>query len=240
MTILNGYLSWKIIFFWRASDMVKGRNTFEGYQQAKQERREQLIIQFLEQLTTSRVKFQHITGLAEMVASHITRQEQKPCNKATLLRNNRYKALLLTFMAAHLGGGTKNLKLRDVGDEKAKALVTTAQLEASNLKREGERLKAYIAHLEKNQGQAPTVPIAAESEQTRKALHDVQLKYTRTCQALYALLRHFDKTLSVDPDRQQILDMSRLRNNVVVDTATAAPFFEWLSLNRDISGGSKA
>lgn len=220
--------------------MVKGRNTFEDYQKAKQERREQFIIQFLEQLTTSRVKFQHVTGLAEMVASYISHQELKPCNKATLLRNNRYKALLLTFMAAHLGGGTKNLKLRDVGDEKAKALVTTAQLEASNLKREGERMRAYIAHLEKNQGQPHAEPVATESEQSRAALHDMQLKYTRTCQALYALLRHFDKTLSVDPDRQQILDMSRLRSNVVVDAAIAAPFFEWLRLNSDVPGGSKS
>ncbi len=220
--------------------MTKGRNTFEGYQTAKQDRRVQLIVQYLEQLKTSRVKFKHVTGLAEMVATHITHQEQKPCNKATFLRNNRYKALLLTFMAAHLGGGTKNLKLRDVGDEKAKALVTTAQLEASNLKREVERLRAYIAYLEKNQGPAPAGPVAADSEQMREALHDVQMKYTRTCQALYALLRHYDTTLSVDPDRQQILDMAKRRNNVVVDTATAAPFFDWLRLNSNIPGGSKA
>ncbi len=220
--------------------MAKGRNTFEGYQQAKQEGRELLVVQYLEQLRSTKVKFPHVTGLAEMVATHIAYQEQRPCNKATLLRNKRYKALLLTFMAAHLGAGTKSLKFKDVTDETAKALVTTAQLEASNLKREGERLRAYIAHLEKHQGASAAAPVTAEAQPSSEALHDLQLKYTRTCQALYTLLQHFGKTLSVDTDRQQILDMSRLRNNVVVEAATAAPFFEWLRLNRDVPGGSKA
>jgi hypothetical protein len=213
--------------------MPKNRNTFEGYQEAKQERREQLVTQYLEQLKTSRVKFQHVTGLAEMVATHIAHQEQRPCNKATLLRNKRYKALLLTFMAAHLGAGTKNLKLKLVTDETAKALVMSAQLEAGNLKREVERLKAYVAHLEKLQGGRLVVARDPDEDDSRQALHDVQLKYTRTCQALYALLRHFGKMLSVDPEQQQILDMSRLRNNVVVDAALAKPFFQWLAANND-------
>lgn len=217
--------------------MPKSRNTFEGYQQAKQERREQLVVEYLEQLKTSRVKFQHVTGLAEMVATHIAHQEQKPCNRATLLRNKRYKALLLTFMAAHLGGGTKNLKLKDVTDEKAKSLVVTSQLEASNLKRELERLRAYIAHLEKRQAGRPAAsPSPADVSGTRQELHEVQLKLTRTCQALFAVLRHFDKTVSVDMEQERVLDMSRLRNNVIVEAALAAPFIEWLRLNKDIGG----
>lgn len=219
--------------------MPKATNTFDGYQQANQERREFLVTQYLEQLRASRVKFPHVTSLAEMVATHVAHQEQKPCNKATLLRNNRYKALLLTFMAVHLGAGTKSLKLKDVTDAKAKALVTTAQLEVSNLKRESERLKTYIAYLEKHQSSVSPGTVADESEQMRNTLHDIQLKYTRTCQSLYKLLQHFGKTVCVDPDHQQILDMSRLRNNVVVEAVTATPFFEWLHLNSNVPGASK-
>lgn len=215
--------------------MAKARNTFEGYQQAKQERREQLIVEYLEQLKTSRVKFQHVTGLAEMVATHISHQEQKPCNRATLLRNKRYKALLLTFMAAHLGGGTKSLKLKDVADEKAKSLVVTSQLEASNLRREVDRLKVYIAHLERQQSGPPaSLPPPVHDGHAQQELRDVQLKLTRTYQALFAVLRHFDKMVSVDMEREVILDQARLRNNVLVDAKLAAPFVEWLRLNRDI------
>ncbi len=220
--------------------MAKARNTFEGYQQAKQERREQLIVEYLEQLKTSRVKFQHVTGLAEMVATHISHQEQKPCNRATLLRNKRYKALLLTFMAAHLGGGTKSLRLKDVTDEKAKSLVVTSQLEASNLRREVDRLKVYVAHLEKQQsGQPASLPLPVDDDSAQQELRHVQLKLTRTCQALFAVLRHFDKMVSVDMEREVVLDMSRLRNNVLVDATLATPFVEWLRLNRDIPGGTK-
>lgn len=203
---------------------------FEGYQAAKQDSREQLIIQYLEQLKSSRVKFPHVTGLAEMVASHLSHQQQSPCNKSTLLRNNRYKALLLTFMAAHLGSGTKGLKLRNIGDEKANVLVTSAQLEAANLRREGERLRAYIAHLERNQRSSITTPTATDADKLGESIHVLQLKYTRTCQALYTLLQHLDKSLSIDIHREKILDLSRLRNNVVVEGQIAAPFFEWLRL----------
>lgn len=218
--------------------MVKGRNTFEGYQQAKQERRERLIVQYLEQLRSSRVKFQHVTGLADMVATHIAHQEQHPCNKATLLRNKRYKALLLTFMAAHLGPGTKSLRLKDVSDDKSKALVMTAQLESSNLQREVERLKAYIGYLEKTLcGKSLSSSPAHSSEDVKKVIRsrdEAQFMYTRTCQALLAVLSHLRQTLSTDPERQQIIDLSRLRNNVIVDAGTAGPFFEWLAANRDL------
>jgi hypothetical protein len=141
-------------------------------------------------------------------------------------------------MAAHLGAGTKSLRVKDLTDDKSKALVTTAQLEAGNLRREVERLKAYIGHLEKQQaGKPPQGKPVHSSEDVEKAirsLHETQLKYTRTCQALFAVLRHLSQTLSTDPERQRIIDLSRLRNNVVVDAATAGPFFEWLAANKDL------
>ncbi|WP_429563135.1 hypothetical protein [Paraburkholderia sp. MM6662-R1] len=218
--------------------MAKGRNTFERYQQARQERRERLIDQFLNQLQSSRVRFEHVTGLADMVAMHISHQEQHPCNKATLLRNKRYKALLLTFMAAHLGAGTKNLRLNDLTDDKSKALVTTAQLEAGNLRREVERLNAYIGYLEKRQAGEPPrdhpAHSSADVEKATRSLREAQLKHTRTCQALFAVLRHLSQALSADAEHQRIIDLSRLRNNVVVDAAIAGPFFEWLAANKDV------
>lgn len=216
--------------------MTKGRNTFEGYQAAKQDGREKLIIQYLEQLTTSRVKFHHVTGLAEMVSTHITHQQQKSCNKATLLRNKRYKALLLTFMAAHLGGGTKNLKLRDVGDEKAKAIVMTAELKAANLQREVTRLKGYVEHLQKTQADAPAALPAPDVKDLELELHSMRLKYVRTCQALQGVLRHFENFLAVNVEKRQIIDLAKRRNNVVVDADFAEPFVAWLNDN-DGAGG---
>lgn len=218
--------------------MTKGRNTFEGYQAAKQDGREKLVIQYLEQLATSRVRFQHVTGLAEMVATHITHQQQKPCNKATLLRNKRYKALLLTFMAAHLGGGTQNLKLRDVGDEKAKALVMTAELKAANLEREVTRLRGYVEHLQKTQSDAPAALPAPDANGLEQQLHDMRLKYVRTCQALQGVLRHFESSLAVNVEKRQIVDLAKRRNNVVVDADFVEPFVAWLKDNEGTGGAS--
>ena len=218
--------------------MAKGRNTFDGYQQAKQAGRVKLIVQYLGQLSTSRVKFKHVTGLADMVAIHITQSEQRPCNKATLLRNNRYKALLLTFMAMHLGAGTKSLKFKDLSDDKSRSLVVTAQLEAANLRREVERLKRYTAHLDK-QISAPRSEGAQdgadnETQKLQESLRETQLKHTKTCQALFVLLNHFSQTVSADVEQQRILDLSRMRNNVIVDSSKAAPFFEWLAANKGV------
>lgn len=213
---------------------MKGRNTFEAYQTAKQNGREELITQYLKQLKTSRVKFQHVTGLAEMVATHITQLQQKPCNKATLLRNKRYKALLLTFLAAHLGRGTQNLKLRDVGDETAKSLVTTAELKASNLEREVARLRAYVEHLHKNQSKALAVSPTPDALNFEQELHQMRLKYVRTCQALYGVLRYFESSLAVKVEDRQIIDLAKRRNNVVVDANFAEPFVAWLKENEDI------
>jgi hypothetical protein len=211
--------------------LTKGRNTFEGYQQAKQSQREQLVIQYLEHLKSSRVKFQHVTGLSEMVASYISHQEQRPCNKATLLRNKRYKSLLLTYMAAHLSVGAKKIGRGDVDIESAKVMVTTAQLEAGNLRREVERLKIYVAHLESSQhAESVSTPNVPEDKMI-KQLHETQLKYARTCQTLYAVLKYFDQSITVCPDRQQILDLSKLRNNVITDAVITKPFLDWLRDN---------
>lgn len=81
-------------------DMANERKTIEEYVHARQERRERLIVQYLRQLQSSREGFEDVTGLADMVSKHISYQEQHLCNKATLLRNSRYKALLLAFIAA--------------------------------------------------------------------------------------------------------------------------------------------
>ena len=107
-------------------------------------------------------------------------------------------------------------------------------------RRDVDRLKAYVAHLEKQQsGQTVTPTLPIDDSSALQEVSDVQLKLTRTCQALLAVLRHFDKMVSVDMERKVMLDMSRLRNNVLVDATLATPFVEWLHLNRDIPGGAE-
>jgi hypothetical protein len=215
--------------------MNKRENRFEAYQQAKLQSREKLITDYLRYLKTTRVRFTYVTDLAAMVATHIAQKENGKCNKATLLRNKKYKALLLTFMASHLGGGTQNINELTVTDEKAKALLTTAQLDAANLRREVERLKAYISILEQGASEKNTAAIGqSDTPQLTNDLKENQLKYVRTCQALHAVLRHLESSISVDPARKAIIDLSRLRKNVIVDADLASPFIDWLNANQGI------
>jgi hypothetical protein len=216
---------------------AKGVNTFETFQLEKQQRRETLIAEFLAYLKTSRVQTPYVTDLAEVVSNHISAQEGKPCNKATLLRNPRYKSMLLSYMAATLAKGTKDLKSKDIKDPKAQALVISTQIESGNLKRDNERLRAYVAILESkisdlgaNVEPENRVVMSANSAE----IESTHIKYVRICQALHAVIVHMQPTLSVDISSRRILDMSKLRNNVVVDSDIAGGFFDWLEANKGI------
>jgi len=220
--------------------MTKKQSTFAAWQEANQVRRETIIDEYLGVLGKTRVKVRNPTALAELVASHISQVEGEPCDKATLMRNVRYKAKLLSYQAASLVAGTRSLSSRAVTDPTAKALITTSQLEAGNLKRELERLKIYATSLEEQvdqlQSKGHLPPPAAGSEPALTQLSDCEVRFIRTCQALRALLDHLSTIVLVDPSAQRILDASKRRNNVIVDQTLAAPFFEWLA---KIPGSSK-
>ena len=216
---------------------MSGKNPFAGWQQAKQEKREVLVQQFLTYLKKKRVRCKYITDLADMVATHITEQEGKSCNRSTLLRNKRYKVLLLSYMAQQLSDGTDAIVRSSIKDPQANALVLTAELGSENLRREISRLKAYIAELESSKpsgrGTAPKTTLEAHTEDS---VDVIQAKYVATCQALLAVLKHFEGLLRSDSDAHRIVDVSSRPPKVVIDDRLAAPFFEWMHLNRDVGG----
>lgn len=216
---------------------AKGMNRFESFQKQKQENRGALISEFLAYLKTSRVRHQYVTDLAEMVAKHISEREGKPCNRATLLRNPRYKASLLSYMAENHAAGTNNLKVRSISDPKAQAMVMTAQVDASNYKRENERLRAHIAYLDSKGTNAPRqIGSIAQNEpgNLQFELEQAKLQFVRACQTLQSVLKYLGPIVLVDTSGKQIVDRSKSRNNVIVGSEIAAGFFEWLEANSGI------
>lgn len=218
---------------------TKAPSKFAAWQEANQVRREKIIDDYLGVLAKTRVKVRNPTDLADLVARHISQIEGQPCNKATLLRNARYKAKLLTYQAKSLAPGAKALNSRSVTDPTAKALITSAQLESGNLKRELERLNIYVTSLEEQldqlQSQGRQLPSPADTAESASRLSDYEFRFIRTCQALRSLLSHFNMVVQVDTSSQCILDMSKRRDNVIVHKEVAGPFFEWLATQ----GGSK-
>lgn len=210
---------------------MTGKNPFAGWQEAKQERREALIREFLGYMKKKRMRCEYITDLADMVAKHIGEQEGTSCNRATLLRNKRYKTLLLSYMAHSLAEGTDAIDRRSLKDPKAGALVLAAEVGAENLRREVARLKAYIKELES----AKSKPEPSKAA-TDDAVDDLRRRHVLTCQALLAVLKHFDGLLRADLDARLVLDASTRPYKVVVEEKFATPFFEWMHLNRDVGG----
>lgn len=221
---------------------MKKINTFESYQAEKQDRREQLIRDYLGFLTESKVSFKHVTGLAVMVSKHVAKHDKSgKCDKSTLLRNPRYKSLLISHIVDSRVG-TKRLAQRGIKDDAARAAVATAQLQAANLRREVARLKAYVESLEKTAVALPASHSepSKELERVKADLHLGGIKFARTCQTLYKVLKQMDRVLLLDPEQRRILDLSKTRNNVVVGADLADPFFDWLAEIRQLSAGKRS
>lgn len=228
----------------------KGINTFKGYQEAKQSRREDLIEAYLQALKLMRQEFKHITQLAEMVALHITHVEKadspdRRCSASTLLRNKRYKALLLSYMAEQMTGGVKRVRGQKIDPSAMEMVLVQAELEILNLKNENQRLKlAYTAQLEDQVAHQERQRPALESQDMRKVdatMADLQFKYAQTCKAMLRLLERLHNYVSVDQEEKSIVDLSIKRGakRAIVGPEEAGPFCEWLKDHSFLIGNAQ-
>jgi hypothetical protein len=223
---------------------MKKPSRFAAWQEAKQNKREVIIDEYLKYLDETRVKVRHATDLADLISRHISQVEGAPCNKSTLMRNVRYKAKILTYQAQHLDIESKLRARHSLADPSANAVLTTKKLEVGNLRREVERLNIYIDSLEEQLEQSKSrkggivpVPKMDESQDLNQLpLSDHEFTFVRTCQALRAVLSHMNLVLEVDTKNKRILDRSRRRDNVIVEKELVGPFVDWL---KSVSGGEK-
>jgi len=216
--------------------MMKNRNPFGNWQESSQSGRELIIDNFLAYLKSTRIRAEHPTALANLVARHISTVEGNPCATSTLLRNLRYKTKLLTHQAEQQAPGAKALDTRSVKDPTARALMASSELEAGNLGRELERLRIYTTSLESEVDQllskrVPSLPspCADPSGSGAARISDAEVNFIRTCQALRSVVSHLNVVLELDTIERRILDRSKRKDNVIVDKEMAGPFFDWLA-----------
>jgi hypothetical protein len=214
--------------------MTKGVNTFAGYQDDRQMARIALIEKYLRSLP-KRAKFELITDLAEKVAEFVTSQEsgQRPCSKVTILRNPRYRKMIDAHMGNQPGASSSGSKSEASNEDGSTALLV-AQVEITNLRRENLRLKTFI-ETGLTAGKIDKALPATECA-TRNSIDAVELRLIQTFQAIMKLLEHMRSSLAISKQDRTIIDLSRIRNNVVVAPPYSEPFFEWLESTKSNLG----
>lgn len=210
----------------------RSANPFSEYQEQVVAEREVIIVRYLASLRKTRAKFVYITDLAKAVAEQVEMAEGAPCSFTTLLRNKRYKALLLNFMAMRSGTDTVQ-----VSEPAAQALIHTVELELGNAKRDNERLRVYINELEGQLVEKQAAPslLPVQHSDSSENLRNLTNEKALACKALWLVLEHFKDLMSIDADRGCIIDRSASkRKNVIVEPETARVFLEWVQANASI------
>jgi len=205
-----------------------GDSNFSKWQAQQQTGRVAHIRAFLKTLEQSRARFEHVTDLANFVARHLTEVQGKPCDKSTLLRNRNYKLLLLTFMTPSPNAKAIAQSGPRPGPEHQAALLS-AELKAYNLSRKVERL-------EKGEASKALVSSAPAAQAEVPNGYGGQNDFVLTCQALLAVVKHFEGLLFADSDARRIVDRTARPHFIVVDDKEAKPFFDWLFRNRNVGG----
>lgn len=209
---------------------------FQESQSNRQQRREVLIRNFLDLARRSMTHYKNVTSIAAAAAKHIRFVEGSDCNYATLMGNQRYKTLLLSYMEEQFEQAKHCTKELGTETFPVHALFVRARLEIANLKRENEALKAQIIEM---QGSPHTSALQSHHSlasdtvmqgEARSEVEELKSKYVQTCETVSRLIEHFDDHMFLDLDKKQMIAKASasLGNNVIVDTSMAGPFFEWL------------
>lgn len=194
-------------------------NHFKGYQEQKVGKRAVLIQEHLNKLIKQKVKFRNITELAENTSEYLTKLEGNPCNKSTLLRNENYKTLLNNYLYTHGG-------IKDTTDYKKNNPIALlgAELASSNAERENFRLKQYIANLEKELDNLKNDKV---NEKEVPYLDKDTMNSSLIYKAMAQIIQHFDGLITIDSNTGSLIDLSKKRNNIIVDSNTLKDFLDW-------------
>jgi len=201
----------------------KKQNRFLDFQEKKQVEREVLITRYLEILRENKIHFRYITDVATSVAKHLTEKQNKPCSKTSILRNPRYKAILIPFFASQdlskisqqIQNNSSVLELSSVRSE----------LTILNMKREIARLKK---HIEQSHTETKDCVSNQEDNVNNNRIRDLENDFVNVCHIALSLIKNFDTLIYLELDSNQILDRSEMVNRVICGAPRAIPFFNWL------------
>ena len=193
----------------------KGSKNAKAYHDANIEKRTNEIRKVLKDIRSTGVLFQNVTSLSAFVA------EKVGTAPYSLRRNRTYRALLEHHLGNQKGAATL-VSDRDRQTSILKAKLKTAQLEASNLRADKNRL---IAALER----AGTKQIASDNNADvhPAETEDFRASFECTAQVLWTIMEELGG-LKVDFENEVILDMAaRPSPQPIAGANQCRPFVNW-------------
>jgi hypothetical protein len=203
----------------------RGAANIQAFNTERAQRNVSLIAEELKKSKRRKLEFRSIGRLAEYVAS------TTGIHRTTLLRNNTYKALLVSHLAS------KGVATTSVSDEEApveilRAKLMGVRLELSNLKDKYRRLEAYISKL----GTAPTLA----DEATDAGTEDYYIQFVDTSMALAAVLERLRDTTLLNTAAKTIEDLAAPPSQrTIVGPERATAFINWFQQQEAIKFRAK-
>lgn len=216
-------------------------NRFKKYQDDKVSARKEVIREYLRTLEKSKIRFDHITQLSEVVAAFVQEVQKAPCSSTTVTRNISYRSLLENFMRLPAGGGLRVNEEKQVEEIRNDVRLISADLENSALQAEVKRLKNFISKMHAVSGNSENTLRATEIESELARLQEKsrELDYELglTCKAIDKLLEKGELYFEVDHVARIIVDRAIKRGpeRTIVNEQLSRSYFRWLENRGDLN-----
>ena len=185
--------------------MQTKKNNFNNYQSDKVAKRLTLLKDQISVYKKKQVGFKNITEMAVILSEHITKQEGTSCSSSTILRNDKYKALIEDYFYSQPG-------VKKPGE--ASNLI--AELSLSNVERENMRLKQYIFSLEKELDEIKNYKVQKPIENKNSYLTSEESSSANLKKALNMLINHFDGLVAIN-EHGDLVDLTKKVNNIIIE-----------------------
>lgn len=191
----------------------RGAANLARFNQERSAHTEPLLVHELQLCRKRKLEFKTIGLLAAYLSDRLK------VHRTTLLRNIKYKALLIEHLAGQPGAASRAPdSTQDPNILRVK--LTAARAEASNLREDLKRATARLERLERG---------------WTEGAGKIDVDYANLAMVLVQLISRFDEFLALNMGKRELVDLSaKPSNRVIAGPERLSVFVSWLEQNQGL------